>query len=301
MAHVVLAEAESATWSIQTGFLYIQEIHLSFNHPERNAKRPCWTMWRHESEHTKISWIFHSLSQSIKHKYMSCFIFFILFQLDPSLAPQPECLFFDGTLSIYHYLCSKIAPWRHHSLCIRSAPGSTTWWDLQGGTPQNRPTTHHSTCAAIRTLPRNSNLRSLIAPYDTPDVRCRLFPAFDWGQSISYSSKKNASNVTSIQSEWIWTTYSQTAPHSLERFETPQSWPAKFIHGRLGAYLAKHWEGSLYVLESPGNWWHWKLINQVAKIQNLIIWSYLPFWSFQIFQLISIYKFHLNLSTASLC
>ena len=192
--------------------------------------------------------------------------------MDPSLAPQPKRLFFDGTLSIYHYLCLKIAPWRHHSLCIRSAPGSTIWWDLQGGTPQNRPTTHHSTCAAIRALPRNSNLRSLIAPYDTPDVRCRsCLPSIEGNPSAIV--QKKASNVTSIQSEWIWTTYSQTALHSLGGSETPQSWPAKCIHGRLGAYLAKHWEDILCVLESPATGGIGKLMNQVAKIQSLTIWS----------------------------
>ena len=86
--------------------------------------------------------------------------------------------------------------------------------------------------------------------------------------------QKKASNATSIQySDRIWTTYNQSALHSLGGSETPQSWPAKCIHGRLGAYLAKHWEDILCVLESPATGGIGKLMNQVAKIQSLTIWS----------------------------
>ena len=108
---------------VNSNWIFVHSRNTSFNHPERNAKRPCWTMLRHESEHTKISWIFHIVSYSLSNINICHFLFFISFQLDPSLAPQPERLFFDGTLSIYHYLCSKIAPWRHHSLWDIRSPG----------------------------------------------------------------------------------------------------------------------------------------------------------------------------------
>ena len=83
---------------------------------------------------------------------MSFFIFFI-FQLDPSLAPQPERIFFDGThyfFSIYHYLCSKIAPWRHHSLWGIPSPGDLLLDPQSHGIckvelyKKYRPTTHRS-------------------------------------------------------------------------------------------------------------------------------------------------------------
>ena len=94
--------------------------------------------------------------------------------------------------------------------------------------------------------------------------------AFDWGQSISYSSKTSQQ----CNEYTIWMNLNnQSALHSLGGSETPQPWPEKFIHGRLGAYLAKHWEDILCVLESPATGGIGKLMNQVAKIQSLTIWS----------------------------
>ena len=151
----------------------------------------------------------------------------------------------------------KNAPWRASSFSVRHLEISTIWWDLQGGT---------------------LNLPSLLVPYNTPDVRCRLFPAFDWGQSINYSSEKNTSNVTSIESsERIWTTFNQSAlQHCI-------AWGLRHPSHGLQSYIQSTavwvaWQSTekiycTYWSPPPVTGGIGKLINQIAKIQKLIIWS----------------------------
>ena len=173
-----------------------------------------------------------------------------MLQLDPSLAPLPKRVFFDGTLSIIIIISARRSHLEGIILCASEAlldPQSDGICKVE--LHKIDPKTQPFHLCHPRRQPRNSNLRSLLAPYDTPYVRCRLcLPSIEGHPStIVQKNKHQQWNEYRI----FWKNLNNIQPKLWKVWDTP--WPAKFIHGRLGAWQSTEKVYCTY-WSPPGNW-----------------------------------------------